>query len=58
MTRSRGIDYILNFLSGDAFHAAFRSLACHGKFFNFSKSDMKNHGAIGNYYAQAFATVA
>lgn len=50
MTKSKGIDFILNFLSGDAFYVAFRVLALHGKFFNFSKSDIKNHGNIGKYY--------
>jgi fatty acid synthase len=45
---SKGIDFILNFLSGEAFQAAFRTIAYHGKFFHFSKSDMKNYEKIGN----------
>uniref|UniRef100_A0A2H8TDM0 Fatty acid synthase n=1 Tax=Melanaphis sacchari TaxID=742174 RepID=A0A2H8TDM0_9HEMI len=47
ITKSRGIDFILNFLSGESFEAAFRALASHGSFFNFSKSDMKNQRYIG-----------
>lgn len=46
---SKGIDVILNFLSGEAFQAAFRTTAYHGKFFHFSKSDMKNYENIGKY---------
>jgi len=42
ITKSKGVDFILNFLSGESFEAAFRALAMHGCFFNFSKSDMKN----------------
>ncbi|KAF0755952.1 fatty acid synthase-like isoform X1 [Aphis craccivora] len=42
ITKSKGIDFILNFLSGESFEAAFRAIAMHGSFFNFSKSDMKN----------------
>lgn len=48
MTRAKGIDIIFNFLNGDAFEAAFRALADHGKFFNFSKSDMKTDKNLGN----------
>lgn len=47
MTKSKGIDLILNFLNGEAFQAAFRTMADHGKFFHFSKSDMKNSVKIG-----------
>lgn len=47
MTKSKGIDLILNFLSGEAFQAAFRTMADHGKFVNFSKSDMKNSVKMG-----------
>lgn len=58
MTKSKGIDFILNFLNGDAFYAAFRALAYHGKFFNFSKSDMINHRNIGNYVSALSITSA
>lgn len=47
MTNSKGIDLVLNFLNGEAFQAAFRTIAYHGKFFHFSKSDMKTYGNIG-----------
>lgn len=50
ITQSKGIDFILNFLSGEGFHAAFRTIACHGKFIHFSKYDMNNYERIGNYY--------
>lgn len=48
LTKSKGVDLILNCSSGKAFRAALRALAYHGKFFNFSKSDMRNHENIGN----------
>jgi NADPH:quinone reductase-like Zn-dependent oxidoreductase len=47
ITKSKGIDFILNFLSGESFEASFRTLAKHGSFFNFSKSDMKNQKYLG-----------
>ncbi|VVC44020.1 Acyl transferase/acyl hydrolase/lysophospholipase,Acyl transferase,Malonyl-CoA [Cinara cedri] len=42
ITKAKGIDIILNFLSGEAYQCALRTLAKHGKFFHFSKSDIKN----------------
>jgi len=57
MTKSKGIDLVLNFLSGELFQAAFRTIAYHGKFFHFSKSDMKTYGNIGKstlFYRLAF----
>jgi len=48
VTKSKGIDCILNFLSGESFNAAIRAFAKHGKFFNFSKSDMKKQRYLGN----------
>lgn len=48
ITKSKGIEFILNFLSGEAYQCALRSLAKHGKFFQFSKSDIKNHENLGN----------
>lgn len=48
LTRAKGIDIIFNFLSGEALEAALRTLADHGKMFNFSKSDMKTHRNLGN----------
>lgn len=48
MTKGKGVDIIFNFLSGEAFEAAFNTVADHGKFFNFSKSDMKTHRNLGN----------
>ncbi|XP_060835401.1 fatty acid synthase-like [Rhopalosiphum padi] len=47
ITKSKGIDFILNFLSGESFEASFRTLAKHGSFFNFSKADMKNQKYLG-----------
>lgn len=47
MTKGKGIDFILNFLSGEAFESAFRAVADHGMFYNFSKSDMKNRRYLG-----------
>ncbi|XP_026822789.1 fatty acid synthase-like, partial [Rhopalosiphum maidis] len=47
ITKSKGIDFILNFLSGKSFEASFRTLAKHGSFFNFSKADMKNQKYLG-----------
>lgn len=47
LTKSKNVDFILNFLSGDAFHVALRVLADHGKFFNFSKSMMRNQDKMG-----------
>lgn len=47
ITKSKGIDYILNFLSGEGFQAAFRTIAYHGKFFHFSESDLRNSVNIG-----------
>ncbi|XP_029343545.1 fatty acid synthase [Acyrthosiphon pisum] len=47
ITKSKGIDCILNFLSGEPFYAAIRAFAKHGKFFNFSKSDMKKQRYLG-----------
>jgi len=48
ITKSKGIDIILNFLNGNAFQAAFRALASFGNLFHFSKSDMKNQRHLGN----------
>lgn len=48
ITKSKGIDFILNFLSGESFEAAFRTLTMFGNFFHFSKSDMKNQRHLGN----------
>lgn len=48
MTKAKGIDIIFNFLSGEAHQTAFRLLADHGMFLNFSKSDMKNQRYLGN----------
>ncbi|CAH1725990.1 unnamed protein product [Aphis gossypii] len=47
ITKSKGIDFILNFLSGESFEAAFRTLTMFGNFFHFSKSDMKNQRHLG-----------
>eukprot|EP00102_Acyrthosiphon_pisum_P016442 XP_008187406.1 PREDICTED: fatty acid synthase-like [Acyrthosiphon pisum] len=47
ITKSKGIDIILNFLNGNAFQAAFRALAFFGNLFHFSKSDMKNQRHLG-----------
>lgn len=47
MTKSKGIDFVLNLLSGEAFHAAFQTIAYHGKFFHLSKSDLNNYGRFG-----------
>lgn len=47
MTKSKGVDIIFNFLSGEAFQTAFRAVADHGMFFNFSRSDMKNQRYLG-----------
>ncbi|CAI6347084.1 unnamed protein product [Macrosiphum euphorbiae] len=47
ITKSKGIDCILNFLSGESLYAAIRAFAKHGKFFNFSKSDMKKQRYLG-----------
>jgi len=54
ITKSKGIDFILNFLSGESFEAAFRAIAMHGSFFNFSKSDMKNQKNLSKqtYYTK------
>jgi len=48
ITKSKGIDFVLNFLSGESFQAAFRAIAMSGKFFHFSKSDLKNRRYLGN----------
>lgn len=56
MTKSKGIDIIINLLNGEAFLASFRALADHGKFFHFSKSDMKNQGSIGTEIIYAIQT--
>ncbi|XP_016657076.1 fatty acid synthase isoform X4 [Acyrthosiphon pisum] len=48
ITKSKGIDCILNFLSGESFYAAVRALAAHGNFFNFSKLDMKKQRYLGS----------
>jgi len=48
ITKSKGIDFILNFLSGESFEAAFRTMAVFGNLFHFSKSDMKNQRHLGN----------
>lgn len=47
MTKSRGMNIVLNFLSGNAFLAALRTLGNNGEFYNFSKTDMKNQLNIG-----------
>ncbi|VVC29220.1 Hypothetical protein CINCED_3A006213 [Cinara cedri] len=47
ITEANGVDFILNFLDGKAFQAAFRAIAKHGKFFHFSKADMSNRGRLG-----------
>lgn len=46
-TKSKGIDFVINLSAGEAFDAALRALAKHGKFFHFTKSDMKNQKNIG-----------
>lgn len=47
ITKAKGIDIILNFLSGESFQAAFCIIAVFGNFFHFSKSDMKNQRHLG-----------
>jgi len=47
ISKSKGIDLILNLLSGEAFQAALRALSDHGMFFTFSKSDMIKKENIG-----------
>lgn len=47
--KPNGFDYVLNFLSGESFQSAIKLVAVHGKIFQFSKTDMKNHENIGAY---------
>ncbi|XP_050438841.1 fatty acid synthase-like [Adelges cooleyi] len=47
VTKSIGIDQILNFLEGDGLQASIRSIADHGKLFHFSKSDMLKQENMG-----------
>lgn len=47
ITKSRGIDFILNFLSGNDLYAATRSVSKGGQIFEFTKSDMKNQASLG-----------
>lgn len=47
-TKSKGMDIILNFLSGEAFRAAYRTIGFAGQFFHFSKSDLNNYKKMGN----------
>lgn len=47
MTKSKGINIVLNFLSGEAFQTAFRTISNHGKFFHLSNSDLKNYRSLG-----------
>jgi len=49
ITKAKGIDFVLNFLSGESLYAALRAVAKHGKFFNFSNSDMKKQKYMGNF---------
>jgi len=41
------MDVIINCLEGDDFHATFRVIADHGKFFQLTKSDMKKKYKMG-----------
>lgn len=46
-TNGNGVAVILNFLDGHNFHASVRSIAMRGKFFQLSKTDMKNKDKLG-----------
>jgi len=48
ITKSKGVNLVLNFLNGEGLQAALRSLTnCSGEFINFSKSDMKTNEKLG-----------
>lgn len=46
-TKGKGISVIINCLSGSDFHATMRIIAPYGKFFQLTKTDMKNKGKFG-----------
>lgn len=46
-TNGNGVAVILNCLHGHDFHASVRSIASRGKFFELTKTDMKNKEKLG-----------
>lgn len=48
-TKSKGIDVVLNFLSGSALKTAFRTMTYYSKFFHFSTSDLKKNENLGEW---------
>lgn len=47
-TKGKGINTILNCLSGNDFHASLRIIATFGQFFQLTKVDMKKKKKLGN----------
>lgn len=46
-TKGKGFSIIINCLYGSDFHAAVRTIASYGKFFQLTKTDMKNKDKLG-----------
>lgn len=49
ITKSKGIDCVLNLSSGESFYAAVQVIAKFGKMFNFATSDTKKQRYLGNF---------
>lgn len=45
-TNDRGVDMVLNSLSGELFHASWECVAKHGKMMEIGKRDMIEHGNL------------
>ncbi|KAH7644723.1 fatty acid synthase-like protein 3 [Dermatophagoides farinae] len=49
MTKSRGVDVVLNSLTGDKLHASLRCLATNGRFLEIGKLDMQMNSMLGMF---------
>lgn len=47
MTKGKGVDFVLNSLSGDKLKASIRCLGCNGTFLEIGKFDLANNNEIG-----------